>query len=218
MNLHYFNKRNLKRKSQNRSLFAVREITSLFNRLDVNKLVTKSSEPIFVDLGCGDKFLEPEVRRRGFKYFGFDIDNIDLTQDDIPISDDSVDIAVCYSVLEHLIDPTKMLLETYRILKRGGVLVIETPNWHYSTKTFFDDYTHIKPYTPSSIGSLLSDFEFKLIEIVPNLRCKPNILYVNKLRFWVAANLPFTGFGGFWGFMKGRSRGLFVIAQKRIDR
>ena len=104
------------------------------------------------------------------KYTGFDIDECDLISDLMPLSTKSVDILACYSVIEHLHDPSNLLTEAKRVLKPDGYFFIETPNWQYSHKSFYDDYTHVKPYTTTSLKSVLCDFGFDVVKLMPNVR------------------------------------------------
>ena len=51
----------------------------------------------------------------------------------IPLPDESVDAVVCENVVEHLVNPSDVLRELYRILRPGGRFVFVTPNaWSYS--------------------------------------------------------------------------------------
>lgn len=45
------------------------------------------------------------------------------------VSDSSLDIALCISVLEHLWEPERMLAELHRVLCPGGVAVVNVPTW-----------------------------------------------------------------------------------------
>jgi O-antigen chain-terminating methyltransferase len=65
-----------------------------------------------------------------------------------------------FHVAEHL--PFELLFdlvhEAARVLRPGGVLLLETPNPEnllVATHTFYHDYTHRNPLTPSSLGFLL---------------------------------------------------------------
>ena len=45
--------------------------------------------------------------------------------------------------------------ESWRVLKPGGRLIALTPDWKSQMKTFYNDYTHVRPYTVDSLGDLL---------------------------------------------------------------
>ena len=108
------------------------------------------------------------------------IQDLNLEKDAFKIKDDTLDVILNYSVIEHLSDPSNFLQESYRCLKPGGVIVMETPNWKKSYRNFFDDYTHVKPYSPQSLSRLLLDFGFSRIQDYPNLRCKSPWSYTNN--------------------------------------
>ena len=57
--------------------------------------------------------------------------------------------------------------EIYRILKKDGILIIITPNFTYDYKNFYDDPTHINPFTVIKLSEVLKLFKFREIEIVP---------------------------------------------------
>lgn len=67
-----------------------------------------------------------------------------------------------YIIMSHIIEhiESKDLISFFdsylKYLKRGGQLIIATPSLH---KRFYDDYDHVKPYTPKSIYMLFSDYE-----------------------------------------------------------
>jgi len=45
------------------------------------------------------------------------------------VASESIDIALCVSVLEHLSAPQLMLDELFRVTARGGVCIVNVPNW-----------------------------------------------------------------------------------------
>lgn len=211
----YFKHRNIKRKETKTQILAEREICNLIDRVQKSTKFPFNKGTKVVDLGCGDMFLAEPIVSRGFSYNGYDIDTLNLLTDRIPLESNSTDVVLCYSVIEHLSDPSNLLAEAHRVLKDDGVFIVETPNWQFSKNDFFDDYTHVKPYSIKSLKSILNDFGFMCVEISPNIRCKPDFFYNNILGFYLARWLPFKGFGGPLSFLKGRSRGLFFIAQKK---
>jgi 2-polyprenyl-3-methyl-5-hydroxy-6-metoxy-1,4-benzoquinol methylase len=46
-----------------------------------------------------------------------------------PLPEDYFDVVLCYSILEHLDSPQAVLDRIYRILKPGGVCLINVPSW-----------------------------------------------------------------------------------------
>ncbi len=46
---------------------------------------------------------------------------------DIPLPDDSVDLVVCYHVLEHIPDDRRAMAELARVLRPGGLAVLQVP-------------------------------------------------------------------------------------------
>jgi len=98
-----------------------------------------------------------KLNKQGFKAKWGDLNK------KIPFKDNEFDGITCFHVLEHIADPLKILLEIKRVLKKDGTLLIVVPN--LSFKKFYDDYTHIRPYTKTSLRRLLKDFGFKNIKI-----------------------------------------------------
>lgn len=47
----------------------------------------------------------------------------------IPFDDESFDLTICSSTLEHVIDPPRAMSELRRVTKRGGTLLILMPNY-----------------------------------------------------------------------------------------
>lgn len=211
----YFECRNLLRAKQDFAQLAAREISTLMNLIKLDEPGFSLSQKTLIDLGCGDRYLQPGIEAQGARYFGFDVDNCDLLSDRVDMADNSADVILSYSVIEHLSNPTNFFNEAKRLLKIDGYMIIETPNWEYCQKTFYDDYTHVKPYTPASLKAIAEDFDFYVCLLAPNVRCKPSVFYQNKLSFFMARSLPFRGFGGFFGFLKGRSTGIFLVVKKK---
>lgn len=121
-------------------------------------------EPI-VDLGCGrGEFLEL-AQRRGLKAYGVDSDaaavercvaiGLDARREDLfdhlhGLASESVGGVFCSQVVEHippdLLGP--LLREIARVLRPGGVAVIETPNpatFATHAHSFWRDPTHLRP-------------------------------------------------------------------------
>lgn len=92
------------------------------------------------------------------------------------VPDDSIDVVLCLSVLEHLSDPQMALDEFRRILAGEGVLLVNVPSWRgkvflelsafrlgLSPATEMDD--HKRYYDPRDIWPLLVRAGFRPSEI-----------------------------------------------------
>ena len=89
--------------------------------------------------------------------------NFVCTLDNIPQKDNSYDAVLCTEVLEHVEYPQKVINELYRVLKKGGKLLLTTPQQFM---------VHQKPYnfyyfTKYGLASLLADAGFKKFKITP---------------------------------------------------
>jgi len=120
-----------------------------------------------LDIGCGKGNHLIGFARRGLDVKGIDklSDEISLDTYDIrycnfecdvfPFKDDSFDIVFSKSVIEHVANTNNFLSQSYRVLKEGGVAIIMTPDWHSQYKFFWDDYTHVKPWTRKSLQNAM---------------------------------------------------------------
>jgi ubiquinone/menaquinone biosynthesis C-methylase UbiE len=73
----------------------------------------------------------------------------------IPLLPNSVDLVLCYDVLEHVQDPEQCLIECSRVLKPGGLLLLVFPPYFHPTGAHLEGYVSRVPYThlffPSSV-------------------------------------------------------------------
>jgi len=119
------------------------------------------------------------------------IDNIDFEKDAISFNDDYFDFVIMNSVIEHLINPQNILYEAKRVLKSKGILIIITPNFKYAYKNFYDDPTHVQPYTHISLKTILNICDFKNTKVNPFLVNKPNFYWKIPFKFLFASKIPF---------------------------
>lgn len=126
---------------------------------------------IILDNGCGRGEFLHAFSRLGMKVYGTDISDycsnakvIDLNEENLPFPDEYFNVVFSKSVIEHIDNIQHYMNEVYRVLKKGGLLILMVPDWETQYKIFYQDPTHIHPYTVKSIERLLKMFEFEEIE------------------------------------------------------
>jgi len=96
---------------------------------------------------------------------------------DLPFKDNQYDVILCNHVLEHIPDDTKAMQELYRVLKPGGMAILQIPQDLSRATTFADDsitdqkerakifgqYDHVRIYGRDYFDKLRS-IGFKVIE------------------------------------------------------
>jgi len=112
-----------------------------------------------LDVGCGPNLLKPRIPG----ILGLDIsphakaDVLGMVGQ-LPFQDGALDGVLAKDVLEHLHEPWLAVAEFHRVLQPGGKLRVEVPTPFYHR--FWDDYTHIRPYTTRALGEMLKDQGF----------------------------------------------------------
>ena len=217
-NINYFKSRNLKINNMqtiSREDLGENEVKN-FEFLIDKFFKLNLAEKKILDVGSGDKFLKKSFEKRNYQYFDIDIDRVDLNTEKLPYDDNTFDYIICLAVIEHISNATFFINEISRVLKSDAVLFLNTPNWKYSYKSFYDDYTHTRPYTIKSLNSLLEDNNFTNINLLPGLRNKPFWMYKIPFAFFLASILPFTNDKKFLpNFLKGKASSIFAIAKKK---
>jgi methionine biosynthesis protein MetW len=132
-----------------------RQLRNLFKKYDIHRedsvvaLLEKGEN--LLDIGCGSGSLLYKAKDKYTNLYGIDIveENIlkakelfqknnrrvELTVMDvnngIEFSDNFLDTVTIIAVLEHLFDPFFILKEIHRVLKPGGILILQVPNIAY---------------------------------------------------------------------------------------
>jgi SAM-dependent methyltransferase len=127
---------------------------------------------------------------------GVDLKNVSVQQCDIeagpfPYESSAFDVVYSKSLIEHLAAPTVYLNEVMRILKPGGLCLTLTPDWESNYKIFFDDPTHIRPFTKVSLQRAyeMAGFENVGVELFRQL---PIVWEYPFVGYICAALAPFT--------------------------
>lgn len=85
------------------------------------------------------------------------------------IGSSSVNFAFASNLFEHITQEAfaSVLNQLKRILAKGGTLNILQPNYYYSYREYFDDYTHRSVYSHISICDFLEANGYHVIECHP---------------------------------------------------
>ena len=85
------------------------------------------------------------------------------------LADNSVDFVFASNLFEHISqkDFALVLAQLRRKLKAQGTLTLVQPNYRYAFREYFDDYTHITPYSHLSICDFLHANSYDVIHCVP---------------------------------------------------
>lgn len=139
-----------------------------------------------IDLGCGEGITTEKIVRQHNNCVGYDIikENVTICREhNIPIifgdistlaiKSNSVDTVLLIEVIEHLKTPEDVIHEVFRILKKGGKIIIVYPNdvmmkiirlltgkWNEA----FYDAGHLHQWYPQEVKKLLEKNDFEVIE------------------------------------------------------
>lgn len=93
----------------------------------------------------------------------------------LPFKSGSFDLVISRDIAEHISDSGKFFEEQHRVLKKDGIIIVMTPNVESLTLgEFYDDYTHVMPYTRKSLAEAFEMHGFKNIH-VRRLRAIPRL-------------------------------------------
>ncbi|MBU0761867.1 MAG: class I SAM-dependent methyltransferase, partial [Candidatus Altiarchaeota archaeon] len=159
-----------------------------------NAGVGKSKSPI-VDIGCGRGEWLELLKSRGFVASGVDLNEVMVSESkkrglDVEEMDaleylkkqknNSVGAVTGFHIVEHL--PLSYLIrlfdECLRVLKKGGLVIFETPNPEniiIGASNFYTDPTHRNPIPSWTLAFLLENRGLKVNEIVKQKKDKVNM-------------------------------------------
>ena len=107
-------------------MIAVQSVDDFFNSDLKNKKI--------LDIPAGNGLVSLELKKLGAEIFSADINEesseyiqIDM-ENRLPFENESFDAVVCLEGIEHIFHPEKLFAELARVLKKGGLLIISTPN------------------------------------------------------------------------------------------
>lgn len=129
-----------------------------------------------VELGCGRGDFLHAFANSGFRVLGLDNSTFterpydesivlaDIESNPFPLRTNSVDVVYHKSVIEHIHGTDLLLSETLRVLRPGGVMIALTPDWKAQFRHFYDDYTHVRPFTLMGLVDVVRSHGFTVQE------------------------------------------------------
>lgn len=160
---------------------------NLFNRrLDEILRHTNGRRGLLLDVGCATGALLELARLRGWdvrgvdvseyatriarEYYSLEIFTGELAEAAYP--DEHFDVVVMDDLIEHVADPSALVQESYRILRTGGLLTLNTPNraglWHRLMGRRWFHYKqseHTYFFSPGVISELLGRHGYHVLDI-----------------------------------------------------
>lgn len=162
----------------------------LYEKLDANSrfnnvkgFVQKGN--IILDIGCGRGLVLSRLKEIGCEVWGTELsavsskyareslglDIINKNLEDCAFPDNHFDVVTMFHSLEHHVSPTKTLTEVYRILKTGGILIVEVPRFDSVYSTIFGDKwfhldvpRHLFHFNENTLEKLFTKAKFRVIK------------------------------------------------------
>jgi O-antigen biosynthesis protein len=167
-----------------------------------------------LDVGAADGMLSRQLTQRGWRVTAIEGDpalaqagarhcermipvNLDR---EIPVGEGPFDVIVYGDVLEHLVDPLRVLVELDRCLVPGGFVIVSLPNiahlwirllllvgrFDYLDRGILD-HSHLRFFTERSLRAMLADAGLTIGRFTATPAPLYQILPVSWHRQWVAA-------------------------------
>jgi SAM-dependent methyltransferase len=83
----------------------------------------------------------------------------------LPLAEKSMDVVLCFQVIEHITDDRSAIREIRRLLRSGGYLLLSTPNrqLHADTPEALTSSHHVREYDSKALRALCQEF-FGIVE------------------------------------------------------
>lgn len=162
------------------SKITIKRINELLDEFEKFRKINK-----LLDVGCGPGLFLIEAKKRGWEVFGTEYTDKQLEYlkkkgitalkgklNDKSFENENFDVIISSEVLEHINNPIEEIKNFHRLLRKGGLLYITTPNFNAIERFLLKgDYNiieypeHLCYYTPKTINFLLSNNGFKKLKI-----------------------------------------------------
>lgn len=193
--------------------FNVQEIFSQRAKACVTILKKYKNSGYLLDVGCSFGFYLRVFNQAGYKTFGIDISKVAIQYinsrlnlksvvgkfDTYKFPNNKFDIITMFDVFEHFSNPKEIILKTKRILKKDGIIVIQTPNFNsimsgLTGKKWFWLLVppHLFLYSINTLRFFLKNNGFKILYISTwddHHEFMSNILSLFGINYWGKTSL-----------------------------
>jgi len=129
-----------------------------------------------LDVGCGSGWVAEHYTKKGIKVHSLDISitnpakalqlypsekHAGIVADSfrLPFANNSFDCVIASEIIEHVVNPAEFIKEVFRVVKKGGILIITTP---YKEKLMYYLCIHCNQITP--VHAHIHSFDEKMLE------------------------------------------------------
>ena len=148
--------------------------TLVINTL-MHQVLPRTNGLKLLDVGCGAgnmihhlsryggvKGLEVDARPvAAARLRGYDVDLFDA-QDPFPFEDETFDVVSTLDVIGHVDDDLAVLKESFRVLKKGGHMVVTVPAFMFLWSHNDDINAHKRRYTANELEGKMKEVGFKI--------------------------------------------------------
>jgi SAM-dependent methyltransferase len=145
----------------------------------------RPTKGVVIEIGCAHGILLKELKERGYDCIGVEIDekvvawtrstmNVDMRAGVFPgVQLPRCDLFLALDVLEHSPDPEAFMRETARLLRPGGIAIVQSavdrydyvPPFRPRFRHAFDDIEHLFIFTDKAIIELARRAQLKIISL-----------------------------------------------------
>ena len=148
---------------------------------EIINFLKKQKPGKILDIGCGHGWLLSTLNNK-WKKFGLDVSKFALKSaskyaeiflgDIKDFNKEKFDFISALHIIEHHSKPERLIKKIYKILKPGGTLILETPDFDSAAARRFGnnfrmlkDKTHISLFSQDSLIRFIRDNKFKIFQI-----------------------------------------------------
>ena len=137
------------------SPFSVNWLVHRIAREYVGAVASRHAKGLLLDIGCGQRPYQQLLLRHASSYLGLEYDrgryqssppDVWGTALSLPLRSESVDTVVAFQVLEHVPEPARLFVESSRVLKPGGCLIVAAPHiWGVPEVCAWPTHSQLQP-------------------------------------------------------------------------